>query len=278
MNLDLASRKAIKVLLNKYGAYSTKKLGQNFLTDRTVLRKLIKAANVGKEDIVLEIGPGIGNLTQELAQKAKKIIAVEKDASMVEILQETTKNLKNIEIIKGDVLKIKNSRLKIKNFKLVANIPYYLTSRLLRLFLESKKSPHLMVLIVQKEVAQRICAKPPQMNLLAVSVQFYAQPKIISFVAKKAFWPEPKVDGAIIRLKIKKWRPRIDKGLFFKIVKAGFSQPRKQVCNNISRVLKFKKYKVKSWLLKNNIQPQQRAETLTVEDWKKLTKNFGEIS
>jgi 16S rRNA (adenine1518-N6/adenine1519-N6)-dimethyltransferase len=131
-----------------------------------------------------------------------------------------------------------------------------------------------MVLIVQKEVAQRICAKAPDMNLLAVSVQFYARPKIISYISKKSFWPQPKVDSAIIKITTDDKQSAIDGDLFFKIVKAGFSQPRKQLINNLSKKLKIDKMKIGAWLWRNNIQPNQRAETLSVKDWLKLTKAY----
>jgi 16S rRNA (adenine1518-N6/adenine1519-N6)-dimethyltransferase len=128
--------------------------------------------------------------------------------------------------------------------------------------------------MVQKEVAQRICAKPPDMNLLAVSVQFYANPEIVSYVSKKSFWPSPKVDSAIIKLKVKSEKLKIDKNLFFKIVRAGFSQPRKQLLNNLSKRLKLNKQRIKIWLGKNKIKPSRRAETLTLKNWVNLTQNY----
>ncbi|MFQ6049468.1 MAG: ribosomal RNA small subunit methyltransferase A, partial [Candidatus Paceibacterales bacterium] len=153
--------------------------------------------------------------------------------------------------------------------------PYYITSPVIRKFLESKKPPKLMVLMVQKEVAQRICAHPPNMSLLAVSVQFYAKPEIISFVSKKSFWPQPEVDSAILRIsQICTNLPQINTNLFFKVVKVGFSHPRKQLINNLSQGLKLDKEKVKNWLLKNGIESKQRAETLAIKDWLKLTKNL----
>jgi 16S rRNA (adenine1518-N6/adenine1519-N6)-dimethyltransferase len=134
-----------------------------------------------------------------------------------------------------------------------------------------------MVLMVQKEVAQRICAKPPKMNLLAVSVQFYANPKIISFVPKDCFWPKPKVDSAILKISNLKTQNLKLKKLFFKIVKAGFSHPRKQLINNLSKGLKIEKEKIKKWLLENKIKPEKRAESLSIEDWLNLVKNFKKL-
>jgi len=276
------NQKEIKNLLKKYEISPSKRLGQNFLVNEGVLRKIIETANLKKEDVILEVGPGIGNLTLELAKRVKKVIAVEKDPHLVRILNEELriKNIKNVKIIQGDILKIKiqYSTFDIRHsYKVVANIPYYLTSPLIRKFLENTEvRPLEMILMVQKEVAQRICAKPPEMTILAVSVQFYSKPKIISYVSKKSFWPSPKVDSAILRIAplINADRRLINADLFFKIVKAGFSQPRKQLVNNLSKGLKMEKEKIKNWLLKNGIQPEQRAETLKIEDWLNLTKSL----
>ncbi len=198
-----------------------------------------------------------------------------KDEKMVKILKELLEywNIRNVEIIQGDIRRL---NLKVRNYKIVANLPFYLAAPAIRKFLElvdTRYQPTEMVLVVQKEVAQRICARPPRMNLLAVSVQVYSKPKILFYLSRKSFWPQPEVDAAII--KIIPHPPLIKGGdLFFKIVKAGFSQPRKQLINNLSKGLKTDKKKVEEWLLKNGIQPTQRAETLTVEDWINLTKTF----
>ena len=273
-------KRFIENLLKKYQLRSSKRLGQNFLIDEGVLRKIIEAANLSENDIVLEVGPGIGNLTVELAKKVKKVIAIEKDQDLVRILKELLDcwKVRNVRIVEGDIRKIENCKLKIENcYKVVANIPYYLTSPLIRKFLEASNAPKEMILMVQKEVAQRICAKPPKMSILAVSVQFYAKPEIISFVSKKSFWPQPKVDSAIIKIASRQFGVLVSRQFrerFFRIVKTGFSQPRKQLANNLSNGLKMDKGKVKNWLLKNNIQPTQRAETLTIEDWINLAKNL----
>lgn len=273
--MDFFSRKNIKNLFKRYNLQPSKKFGQHFLVDEKVLQKIISTSNLNPKDTVLEIGPGIGNLTQELAKRVKKVIAIEKDPKMIEVLKETLKDFKNVEIVQGDILKISNSQFLIFNYKVVANIPYYLTSPLIRKFLETKNPPKEIILMIQKEVAQRICAKPPKMNLLAVSIQFYAKPEIVNFVSKNSFWPQPKVDSAII--KISKFNQRKKSSFnqrFFKIVKAGFSQPRKQILNNFSKRLKLDKDWVRSWLLKNGIQPNQRAESLNIEDWIKLVKSY----
>lgn len=283
--MDPVSRRFIKKLLSKRSLQPLKRLGQHFLIDKKVLQRIIRAANLKPGDIVLEIGPGIGTLTLELVKKVKKVLAVEKDSRMVEILKETLKSFGNIKIIQGDILKINPvSNLKLKNYKIVANIPYYLTSPLIRNFLEEKNQPKEMILMVQKEVAQRICAKPPKMSLLAVSVQFYANPEIVSYVSKKCFWPSPEVNSAIIKITPlnNADKKKIDTNLFFRLVKTGFSHPRKQLVNNLLALnglnnVKLSKENIKKWLLENNVCPTQRAESLILEEWLKLYdifKNF----
>lgn len=280
--MNLNSPETIKHLLEERGIRPLKKLGQNFLIDENVLREIVSAAELKSDDIVLEIGPGLGTLTKELAKRTKKVIAVEKDPNLARILNDKLK-VKNLEVIHGDILRIPNSKFLIHNsYKVVANLPYYIVSPVIRKFLETETAPKIMILMVQKEVAERITAKPPKMSLLAVSVQFYAKPEIISYVSKECFWPKPKVDSAIIKITPKNitgsQQPLPSSTLqgiapcklFFRIVKAGFSQPRKQLANNLSKGLKMDKEKIKNWLLKNGVQPSQRAETLSVEDWVKL--------
>lgn len=276
--MDLFSKSGVKNLLKKYQIRPSKRLGQNFLIDKGAIRKIIAAADLQPDDVVLEIGPGIGNLTQELAKRAKKVIAVEKDQKMVKILQRLLEcwNVKNVMLIQEDILKLNSKPYTLKLYKVVGNLPFYLTAPVIRKFLETVEvKPQQMIFVVQKEVAQRICAKPPDMNLLAVSVQFYAEPKIISYISRKSFWPSPKVDSAIIKIIPKKLSTKpgnVD--LFFKIVRAGFSHPRKQLINNLSTGLNTERQIIQKWLLKNNIQPSQRGETLSIQDWIELTKTF----
>jgi len=271
--------RTIRYLLKKYRTHPSKRLGQNFLINGAILKKVIKAADLHPQDTVLEIGPGIGVLTQGLARTAKKVIAIEKDPKMIDVLKDTTKDFQNVEIIKEDILKMspESYKLKAKSYKVVANLPFYLTAPVIRQFLETKNPPQEMNLVVQKEVAQRICAKPPDMSILAVSIQFYAKPEIISYISKKSFWPSPKVDAAILKIVPRQFCVPASRQFceqFFRIVKAGFAHPRKQILNNLSNELKYNKGVVRFWLLKNNIQLTQRAETLTLEDWIKLTKSF----
>lgn len=274
--MELTSPKIIKELLSKYETRPSKGLGQNFLIDKNVLRKIIEASEIKANDTILEIGPGLGVLTKELALKAGEVIAVEKDKTMVEVLKETIKDFKNVKVINDDILKLNPSIYIEGQYKLVANIPYYLTSPLIRKFLERPKGcpdqPTEIILMLQKEVAQRICSKPPKMSLLSVSVQFYADTKIISYVSKNCFWPAPKIDSAIIKITPHN-KNNVPTELFFEIVKAGFSQPRKQLIGNLSKVLGLERSQTEEWLIKNNIKPTQRAETLSIEDWTKLVVN-----
>jgi 16S rRNA (adenine1518-N6/adenine1519-N6)-dimethyltransferase len=286
------SKAEIKNLFQRRQIKPLRGLGQNFLADKGALQTIIEAADIKPDEIVLEIGPGTGVLTLELAKYAKKVIAVEKDAKMVEILKETLKGFNNIEVIQGDILvalnpkseirnpkQIPNYKLKIpKHYKVVANLPFYITAPVIRRLLEAKNPPKEIVLMVQKEVGQRICAKPPDMTLLAVSVQFYAEPKIVDYISKKSFWPSPKVDSAIIKIMPRRAVPQHDSGLreqFFKIVRSGFSHPRKQLINNLSTGLSISREQIKTWLQKNKVLPEQRAETLTVNQWIELTESIG---
>jgi len=242
-----------------------KHFGQNFLVNNSVVSKLVREASLKKEDIVLEIGPGTGILTKEIAKQVKKVIAVEKDPRMINILKENLRDFKNVELIEGNILRFDKFPI---DYKVVANIPFYLTASLIRKLLEEKNQPKEITLIVQKEVAKRICAKPPKTNILAISVQFYALPKILSYISKRSFHPVPKVDSAIIQITPQKQETNPEK--FFKLVKLGFSHPRKQLINNLS--VGSKKEDIIPLLLKNNIKPTQRAETLSTGDWIKLIK------
>ncbi|HRY52952.1 MAG TPA: 16S rRNA (adenine(1518)-N(6)/adenine(1519)-N(6))-dimethyltransferase RsmA [Candidatus Portnoybacteria bacterium] len=254
-----------------------KLLGQNFLRDKNVLDKIIAAANLTSNDTILEIGPGEGILTEALAQSAGRVIAVEKDRNLAALLKIKLAAAKNIEIVEGDILEcLNNDSLSLPQpYKVVANIPYYLTSHLIRLLLESAKPPQDIILMIQKEVAKRICAKVPEMSLLAAATQFYATPKIITSVSKNAFWPKPKVDSAIIKITPhNNYSSKINTNLFFKVAHAGFSHPRKQLLNNLSQELKLSKEIIATALETSEIKNSQRAETLTVEDWLTLAKNL----
>ena len=235
-----------------------KYLGQHFLKNKKILEEIARLAELSKKDIVLEIGPGHGELTEFLAQAAGKVIAVEKDRELIPFLEEKFKNQKNVKIISGDILKIRN--LRVKNYKIVANIPYYITSRFLRTFLEANPptggKPKLMVLMVQYEVAKRICAKPPEMNLLALSVQAYARPKFIRKVSRGNFSPPPEVDSAVIKITHGRPAPQAEKIL--KIARRAFQQKRKML-----------RHSLKGLDLPAQHQ-NKRPQELSLEDWKKI--------
>jgi len=273
-----------KKLLAEHDLKPDKRLGQNFLVNENIVSKIVAAAEIKKTDTVVEVGAGMGAITVELAKQAKKVLAVEKDRDFIPILKEATKDYKNIEIIQGDILKM-SSKFQVSGFKLVGNIPYYLTAPLIREFLEGENPPKTITLMVQKEMAQRICARPPSlrssvsgraklphMSILSVSVQVYSKPKIISYVRRSSFWPRPAVDSAILRITDISKDKEIDFSVFFKIVKAGFSSPRKQLINNLSKGLGFDRGKTEGWLHDAAVSPQRRAETLSVEEWARLSK------
>ena len=250
-----------------------KSLGQNFLVNPRILDKIVVAAEISKDDVVLEVGPGTGNLTEKLAKEARKVIAIEKDRRLIDALKLKFEN-SNVEIIEADVLKFRILDLgfRISDYKIIGNIPYYITSKFLRTVFEEWPRPKLIVLTIQKEVAQRIIAKPPKMNLLALSVQFFAEPKIINYISKENFKPRPKVDSAIIKLTPRE-KPLTDNPEnFFKIAKAGFSQKRKLLAGNLISKLKLKKEDVLKSFADLNIDEKSRAENLDLKDWINLTK------
>jgi len=254
----------LKKTLKEYEIAPNKKLGQNFLIDGNIVKKIVEAADVSRQDTILEIGSGLGTLTKDLADQAKKVIAIEKDKKIAKILKESLKDCDNIEVIHNDILKMSNP---VKGeYKIVSNLPYYITSPVIRMFLERSNPPQQMTFIVQKEVAQRICAQPPRMNILAVSVQVYAKPKIVSSISQNCFYPKPKVDSAIINIsKIKKPKG-IDMKKFFKLIRAGFSSPRKQLANNLQS-LNIPREQTKRALAECGLDPQARAQELNINDW-----------
>lgn len=267
--MDLTDKQTIKSLLKSHGLWAKKSLGQNFLVNRNVLDKIVETANLSKEDMVLEIGPGLGVLTRELCKAAGKVLTIEKDGKIIEILKETTKDFNNLEIINQSVLDYQIPKMP---YKVVANLPYNITSPVLRKFLESPNKPKEMTLMVQKEVAEKIEATPGDMSILAISVQFYSKPEIVEIISPTSFWPEPKVSSAIIKItNIEKKMPEIeDEKLFFRIVKAGFSEKRKMLKNSLAGSLRIGEEKAAEFLKKAGINPQIRAQELNLEDWRKI--------
>lgn len=257
-----------------------KSLGQNFLKEEAVLRKIVEAAKISGNDVVIEIGPGQGSLTKKLAEICKKVIAIEIDDRLVPILQKKFKDISNVEIIHEDILKINLPKLLITNnlqfttYKVVANIPYYITAPIIRLLLETKYPAKEIILMVQKEVAERIVAQKGEMSILAVSVQYYAAAEVLFTVSRSAFDPAPEIDSAVIRIIKNNKQEKITKEetkKFFRIVKAGFSAKRKTLVNNLSNSLQFDKKKIEDKLLSIGFMANTRAQEMGVEDWQKLT-------
>jgi len=252
------------------------KLGQVFLKNHKIIEKIAQSIEPKKDEVIIEIGPGKGELTEPLLQSGAKIIAIEKDPFLFNILKKEFSVYSNLTLINQDIRKFLKSKkfqeiIKNKDYKIVGNIPYYLTSYLLRLLMELKKKPVLVVLMVQKEVAQRIIAQKPKTNLLAVLVQFYFEPKLVQIVKKGNFSPVPKVDSAILKLIPYKNQYNsnfIFEKKFLKIVKAAFSHPRKTLVNNLKKIVK--KEKILLFLKKNNFPFNIRAENLSLNEWLKL--------
>lgn len=253
------------------------KLGQNFLKNKSIARKIVGAANLSADDFVLEIGPGRGILTEELARKAGKVLAVEIDKVLSNLLLNKFSNRKNVEIVNQDVLKVnlKSYNLKAKSYKVIANLPYYITSPIIRLFLEAELPPTEMILMIQKEVAERIVASPGKMSILAVSVQYYAKPEILFYVGRENFDPVPEVDSTAIRITRNSQPETQNKEFnkkFFRVVRAGFCAKRKTLANNLANSFHLDKKEVEKKLKAAGISPTVRAQELSVKDWKKLAE------
>jgi len=302
MKNDLTNISVIKNLCQKYSLHPNRKNGQNFLIDKSVLEKIVAAGELKLTDMVLEIGPGFGILTQELIKYAGYVVAVEKDKRLAEFLEKEIKVEKNnLEIISNDILTLSLLRLfnngipqslrslgMTTTYKIIANLPYQITAPVLWKFLsEEKNKPTEIVLMVQKEVAERICAGPGKMSVLSVMCQFYADCKIVSYVSKNCFWPTPKVESAIVKLKtqnpvlsevegskFKSKEENFNNKDFMRIVKIGFSAKRKMLKNNLSDGLQLPREKIASVLKEVGLNEKVRAQELGVEEWKRVYNNF----
>lgn len=344
MYMDLTDKQQLIDYLQKNGLYTKHELGQNFLVDRRALDRIVEAAELKERDeeqgtmgqeVVFEVGPGLGTLTAELVGRAGEVIAIEKDEKLAELLiskfqflisnQFQISNVKKEEgvseiIIKNldtnNSLKNKNYKLKIltddilkvnlpeligeRKYKVVANIPYYITSKILKLFLTMEKRPESIVVLTQKEVAQRIIAKPGDMSVLSVSVQAYGEPEIIDIVPKESFFPSPKVDSAILRIKNihpfkstksetrnpKEYLPYtppnlggegggINEKAFFRLVHIGFASRRKTLQNNLSAGYHITKTEASDIIKKAGLPENVRAQELSIEDWQRLVSSIG---
>jgi 16S rRNA (adenine1518-N6/adenine1519-N6)-dimethyltransferase len=262
--------------MRQFGLKARKGLGQHFLIDETILKLIVSAADLTPDDVVLEIGPGLGVLTRELARRAGRVIAVEIDSKMAAILRQALTPLNNVSIINGDILSIDLADLYPtagRSFnKVVANLPYYITSPVLRHLLEARARPETMIVMVQKEVAETIAARPGKMSLLSVSVQLYGEPSIVGPVPARCFYPEPEVDSAILRIDVYRQPLLSTENIpgFFRLVRAGFQAARKQIVNSLALGLGLPRAEVSPLLEAAGIAPQRRAETLTIDEWIRL--------
>lgn len=296
--MNLASLKTIKFLCQKYKFWPSRKSGQNFLVSEKVLHSIVQSAQLKEDDVVLEIGAGFGTLTAELLKTAQKVVAVELDKRLVKALKKLALLNKNLKVVEGDIFKqwpVVSRQLTDLSYKLVANLPYNITSLVLRNFLEQKPRPKEMTVLVQKEVAERVVAKPGQMSLLAVAVQFYGQPEIMKIVSKDNFWPRPEVDSAVLKIqgisglthhslrqgeaggdnKGYQWLlGDVDIKKFFSVVKTGFSAKRKQLHNNLAAGWRISNKKAKEILSQSGINPTCRAQDLSIENWAKIAQNI----
>jgi 16S rRNA (adenine1518-N6/adenine1519-N6)-dimethyltransferase len=263
-------------LLKQWDIRPSKSLGQNFLVDRTVLGKIIAAAELTPDDVVLEIGAGLGTLTERLAQETKTghVVAVELDQRLIPALRSVLSGLNNVTLVQGDILALDPAELihAVTQYKVVANLPYYVTSAVLRHLLEASLKPQRMVLTVQREVAERIVAQPGQMSLLAVSIQFYGQPQLLFRVRPGSFYPSPKVESAVVRIDPHTAPPVPveDVASFFRVVRAGFAQRRKQLRNTLASGLRMSPESVAEKLRAASIDPWRRAQTLSLEEWARV--------
>ncbi|MFC2026352.1 16S rRNA (adenine(1518)-N(6)/adenine(1519)-N(6))-dimethyltransferase RsmA [Chloroflexota bacterium] len=270
-----------KRLLSRLDLKARKSLGQHFLVDREVLAKVAEAAGLTPDDIVIEVGPGLGVLTGGLAEKAGRVIAIELDDRLAGILKQRLASAGNVTVVNGDILKLEPLALvgdKPIEYKVVANLPYYITSAVIRHFLEASLKPRLMVVMVQKEVAEAIVAEPGRMSLLSVSVQFYGRPEIVSYAPAGCFYPAPEVDSAILRINVYS-QPAVavdDRAGFFRLVRAGFTASRKQLANSLALGLGLPKAEVMPLLETAGIMHQRRAETLALGEWQRLWQALRE--
>ena len=278
--------------LRRLDLKARKKLGQHFLVDEEALTAVTEAAELNPDDVVIEVGPGLGVLTDRLVKQAGAVIAVELDDRLAEILKKKMASVKNFTVLNRDILKIAPQEIlsqaiaadalkdKTLSYKVVANLPYYITSAVLRYFLEAVPQPSLMVVMVQKEVAEAIAARQGKMSLISTSVQFYGLPEIVRIVPSDSFYPPPEVDSAVLKIMIYD-KPALDiddiDG-FFNLVRAGFAASRKQLPNSLAQGLKCSKEEALSLLAEAQIDPKRRAETLSLEEWGRLWKIYGSSS
>ena len=269
-----------KFIMNKYSITANKGYGQNFLIDDSIVDEIVEKANVSKEDLVIEIGPGLGNLTLPLLENAGKVICIELDPKMINILNDRFKLYSNFEIINDDVLKVDLKSIidksNLKKAKVVANLPYYITTPIIMKLLEEKLNLESITVMVQKEVAERLTEKPGSKDTGAITytINYYTDPEIIIDVPKECFLPSPKVDSSVIRLKVLE-HPKVqvsDEKMFFKVIKSAFLQKRKTLINSLSNSGISNKSFLEQMLIDLKFDSRIRAEQLSLEDFKNITE------
>jgi len=278
-------------LLRSLDLRARKGLAQHFLVDEGALRDVVSAAGLTPADVVIEVGPGLGVLTVELAKRAGWVTAIELDDRLAAALSKNLASRGNVAVIHGDVLKVSPAALLEESrgtfpagvdssgYKVVANLPYYITSPTLRHFLEASLKPRVMVVMVQREVAEAIVAQPGDMSILSISVQFYGRPEMVRRVPARCFYPAPEVDSAILKITLYN-KPAVavsDAEGFFSLVRAGFATPRKQIANSLAHGLKRDKAGILPLLAEADISPSRRAEALALDEWARLWQVFTEI-
>ena len=277
---------SIRRLLAKYGIAPSKGLGQSFLADQATMHAIVAAADLTRADTVLEIGPGLGLLTRQLAEAAGLVVAVELDGRMVGVLEEELGDLGNLRLVQGDILEVDHVAALVAAtgvredelcYLVVANLPYYITSQAIRRLLEARVPPSRMVLMVQREVAERIVAQPGEMSLLSLSVQLYGQATVVRRVPASAFHPRPKVDSAVLRIDLHEapLAGEATRERLFRLARAAFGQRRKQIHNSLSANLPMESEAVQALLRDSGIDPRRRPQALSVADWIGLAEAFG---
>jgi len=273
VDLDLTDVRELRNLFYAHNMRPNKAFAQNFLIDRSTLLKMVEAAEIKPTDTILEVGAGTGVLTRELAQRAQRVVAVELEYDMLTLLKGTTSEFANVELVARNLLLLNPAELFDQTpYKLVANLPYYITAPTFRHFLENANPPTLVIVMIQWEVAQRITAEPGDLSLLGVSVQFYGRPHIVARVPAASFYPAPKVDSAILRIDVQPQETltQEERDRFFRIVQAGFSMRRKQLHNSLTHGLHYKNDIIRGWLAAASIDASRRAETLSIDEWLRL--------
>ncbi len=267
-------------LLRRYGLRPDRRLGQNFLVSPGGLARVVEAADLAPDDAVLEIGPGVGSLTVLLAERARRVVAVELDERLRPALEAVLRPYPQVTLVFGDILKQDIAALMGRGaYKVVANIPYYITSAVIRHLLAARTRPERLVLTVQREVAERITAQPPHMSLLALSVQVFGEARLAARLPAGAFYPRPQVDSAVVRVDVTSPRvPEAQLDAFFRLAKAGFAQRRKTLRNALAAGLGWPTAQALALLEAAAIDPRRRAETLSLGEWATLTAAYEALS